>query len=94
MPYSIVRATQFFEYVDDVLSWTGDEHTVRLPPALVQPMAAADVAQGDPRTVVTDNDAGMFAAASGFALVAKDGARIAGTTYRDWLARSPLSNPY
>jgi hypothetical protein len=43
--------------------------------------------QGDDRTVVTDNSAGMFAAASGYALVAKDGARIAGTTYRDWLAR-------
>ncbi|WP_031512598.1 SDR family oxidoreductase [Streptomyces sp. NRRL F-5123] len=43
-PYSIVRATQFFEFVDAVLSWTSDERTVRLPATPVQPMAAADVA--------------------------------------------------
>jgi hypothetical protein len=29
----------------------------------------------------------MYAAAPGHALVAKDGAVIAGTTYREWLAR-------
>jgi uncharacterized protein YbjT (DUF2867 family) len=122
VPYSIVRATQFFEFVDAALSWTADEHTVRLPATLIQPMAAADVAQavadvsagaplqgtrnvagpevfrldelgkitlaarGDHRTVVTDNTAGLFAAASGDALLAKDGAVIAKTTYRDWLA--------
>jgi uncharacterized protein YbjT (DUF2867 family) len=45
VPYSIVRATQFFEFIDAVLSWTADENTVRLPGTLVQPMAAADVAQ-------------------------------------------------
>ncbi|MEV0216322.1 NAD(P)H-binding protein [Micromonospora sp. ALFpr18c] len=45
IPYSIVRATQFFEFVDAILSWTADENTVRLPATPVQPMAAADVAQ-------------------------------------------------
>ena len=45
MPYSIVRATQFFEFVDAILSWTADDTTVRLPGTPVQPMAAADVAQ-------------------------------------------------
>jgi uncharacterized protein YbjT (DUF2867 family) len=45
VPYSIVRATQFLEFVDAVLSWTADENTVRLPATLVQPVAAADVAQ-------------------------------------------------
>ena len=44
-------------------------------------------ARGDHRTVVTDNSAGMFAAASGDALIAKNGAVIAKTTYRKWLAR-------
>ncbi|MEU4161354.1 NAD(P)H-binding protein [Actinoplanes sp. NPDC026670] len=44
VPYSIVRATQFFEFVDAILSWTSDENTVRLPATPVQPMAAADVA--------------------------------------------------
>jgi uncharacterized protein YbjT (DUF2867 family) len=45
VPYSIVRATQFFEFVDTVLAETADENTVRLPATLVQPIAAADVAQ-------------------------------------------------
>ena len=44
-------------------------------------------ARGDHRTVITDNSAGMFAAASGDALIAKDGTVIAKTTYREWLAR-------
>ncbi|WP_459546594.1 SDR family oxidoreductase [Nocardia sp. X0981] len=42
-PYSIVRATQFFEFIDAVLSWTSEEDTVRLPATPLQPMAAADV---------------------------------------------------
>ncbi len=44
-------------------------------------------ARGDHRAVVTDASAGMFAAVPGDALVAPDGARIAGTAYRDWLRR-------
>jgi uncharacterized protein YbjT (DUF2867 family) len=123
VPYSIVRATQFFEFMDVVLSETADEKTVRLPATLVQPIASADVAQevaevsvatplrgtrniagpdvfaldelgritlaahGDHRSVVTDNSAGTFAAASGDDLIAKDGAVIAKTAYREWLAR-------
>lgn len=123
VPYSIVRATQFFEFINAVLSWTADENAVRLPATRIQPMAAADVAQavadvavgaplqgtrnvagpevfaldelgkitlaarGDHRAVVTDNSAGMFAAASGDVLIAKDDAVIAKTAYREWLAR-------
>jgi uncharacterized protein YbjT (DUF2867 family) len=123
LPYSIVRATQFFEFMDAALSWTADESTVRLPATRIQPIASADVAQavadvsagialqgtrdvagpevfaldelgkitlaarGDHRTVVTDNSAGMFAAAAGDALIAKDGAVIAKTRYQEWLAR-------
>ncbi|MBB5850653.1 SDR family oxidoreductase [Amycolatopsis umgeniensis] len=44
VPYSIVRATQFMEFVGAVLSWTSDENTVRLPSTPIQPIAAADVA--------------------------------------------------
>ncbi|BDT92541.1 MULTISPECIES: SDR family oxidoreductase [Nocardia] len=54
-PYSIVRVTQFFEFMDAVLSWTSDGDTVRLPATPIQPIAAADVvdavvevATGDP----------------------------------------------
>ncbi|MER6438981.1 MULTISPECIES: NAD(P)H-binding protein [unclassified Streptomyces] len=44
IPYSIVRATQFMEFMDATLSWTADEETVRLPRTLIQPVAAAEVA--------------------------------------------------
>jgi uncharacterized protein YbjT (DUF2867 family) len=44
VPYSIVRATQFFEFMGWVLSETADQNTVRLPATLVQPIAAVDVA--------------------------------------------------
>jgi uncharacterized protein YbjT (DUF2867 family) len=44
VPYSIVRATQFMEFIDDVLSWTADDDTVRLPRTPLQLVAAADVA--------------------------------------------------
>ncbi|MGW0791440.1 SDR family oxidoreductase [Streptomyces sp. NPDC002911] len=44
VPYSIVRATQFMEFVDAILSWTSDGDTVRLPPTPIQPIAAQDVA--------------------------------------------------
>ncbi|TRO59180.1 SDR family oxidoreductase [Streptomyces sp. IB201691-2A2] len=44
VPYSIVRATQFMEFVDAVLSWTTDGNTVRLPSTPIQPIAAKDVA--------------------------------------------------
>ncbi|GAA2895677.1 LysR family transcriptional regulator [Actinoplanes cyaneus] len=44
IPWSIVRATQFFEFVGAVLSWTTDGGTVRLPATPIQPMASADVA--------------------------------------------------
>ncbi|MFD7505869.1 SDR family oxidoreductase [Streptomyces sp. NPDC059850] len=44
VPYSIVRATQFMEFMDAVLSWTTDGDTVRLPATPIQPIAAQDVA--------------------------------------------------
>jgi uncharacterized protein YbjT (DUF2867 family) len=44
IPYSIVHATQFFEFIDSIAADATDGDTVRLPPALIQPMAADDVA--------------------------------------------------
>jgi uncharacterized protein YbjT (DUF2867 family) len=44
IPYSIVRATQFFEFVSKVADYSTEGNQVRLPPALIQPMAADDVA--------------------------------------------------
>jgi uncharacterized protein YbjT (DUF2867 family) len=44
IPYSIVHATQFFEFLNSIADAATDANTVRLPPALIQPMAADDVA--------------------------------------------------
>jgi uncharacterized protein YbjT (DUF2867 family) len=44
IPYSIVHATQFFEFVKRIADEATDGSTVRLPPILIQPMAADDVA--------------------------------------------------
>jgi uncharacterized protein YbjT (DUF2867 family) len=44
IPYSIVRATQFFEFVKRITDEATVGNTVRIPPVLFQPMAADDVA--------------------------------------------------
>jgi len=44
IPYTIVRATQFFEFVGAIAEAAAYGDTVRLPSALMQPVAAADVA--------------------------------------------------
>jgi uncharacterized protein YbjT (DUF2867 family) len=44
IPYSIVRATQFFEFVKGIADISTDGDKVRLPHVLFQPMAADDVA--------------------------------------------------
>src|SRR6516162_6464633 len=45
IPYSIVRATQFFEFLKGLADISFDGGKVRLPPVLFQPMAADDVAR-------------------------------------------------
>jgi uncharacterized protein YbjT (DUF2867 family) len=42
--YTILRATQFFEFIGRIADSSTDGDTVRLPPALIQPEAADDVA--------------------------------------------------
>lgn len=44
IPYSIVRATRFFESLKDIANFSNDGDTVHLPPVLIQPIAAEDVA--------------------------------------------------
>src|SRR5499433_2994714 len=46
VPYTIVRATQFFEFVKPIADNSTEGNKVRLPPVLIQPMAADDVASG------------------------------------------------
>ena len=45
VPHTIVRATQFFEFVAKIAEFSTDGDTVRVPPVLIQPMAAEDVAE-------------------------------------------------
>ena len=44
IPYSIVHATQFFEFVTRIADEATDGDVVRLPPVLIQPIAATEVA--------------------------------------------------
>lgn len=44
IPYSIVRATQFFEFLTRIADSATEGNTVRLPPVGFQPLAAEDVA--------------------------------------------------
>ncbi len=125
IPYSIVHATQFFEFVARIADDATEGDTVRLAPVLIQPMAADDVAaavgrvtvgppangivevagpeqfrldelvrgalsgRDDPRAVVADPDARYFGARlEERTLVPAEGARLAPTTYDDWLAQA------
>lgn len=53
-PYSIVRATQFFEFVDGIADSMADGDTVRAPHGAFQPIAAADVATAVTRAATGD----------------------------------------
>ena len=44
IPYTIVRATQFFEFVGSIAQSATEGQTVRLPPVLMQPIVSDDVA--------------------------------------------------
>lgn len=44
IPYSIIRATQFFEFARQIADDATEGNQVRLPPVFIQPIAAEDVA--------------------------------------------------
>jgi uncharacterized protein YbjT (DUF2867 family) len=44
VPYTIVRSTQFFEFLKRIAGEASDGNTVRLPPVMTQPIAAEDAA--------------------------------------------------
>ncbi len=52
IPYTIVRATQFFEFVKGLADISVEGDKVHLAPVLLQPMAADDVATGVGRIAV------------------------------------------
>ena len=125
IPYTIVRATQFFEFIGPIAQAGTVGQTVRVPSALMQPMAADDVAaaladftlanpvngmrevagpepfqidtivrqflaeQGDPREVITDDDALYYGIKLGKrSLMPGERARLSQLRFADWLRRS------
>src|SRR5262249_30749045 len=54
VPYTIVRATQFFEFVGGIAQGATDGQTVRLPPALMQPIVSDDVAAALARVAIAE----------------------------------------
>jgi uncharacterized protein YbjT (DUF2867 family) len=124
-PYTIVRSTQFFEFMDRIAGPSMLSQVVRLSPAFVQPIAADDVAESlasaafeappngiveiagpqsfhlnelvgrvlaarlDERLVIADPDAPYFGVRlSDLTLVPGHDARIAATTFEEWLSRT------
>jgi uncharacterized protein YbjT (DUF2867 family) len=53
IPYSIVRSTQFFEFLKRIADEATDGNTVRIAPVLFQPIAADDVANAVARVAVS-----------------------------------------
>jgi uncharacterized protein YbjT (DUF2867 family) len=125
IPYSIVRATQFFEFIGAIAQSGAVAQTLRQPSALMQPIASDDVAtalvdvvlsaptngtlelagpepiqidqivrqflaeQGDPREVVTDDNAPYYGIKiNKRSLMPGEGARLAPTRFADWLRRA------
>jgi len=52
IPYTIVRSTQFFEFLKRIADDATDGNTVRIAPVLFQPIAADDVAKAVARVAV------------------------------------------
>jgi uncharacterized protein YbjT (DUF2867 family) len=52
IPYSIVRSTQFYEFVEAIADAATDGDTVRVPAASIQPVAADDAARAVGRAAV------------------------------------------
>ncbi len=53
IPYSIVHATQFFEFIKSIADAAATGDKVRIPPVAFQPIAADDVASAVARVAVT-----------------------------------------
>ena len=60
VPYTIVRATQFFEFVGGIAQSATEGQTVRLPEALMQPIASDDVAAAMAEVAVAEPLGGII----------------------------------
>ena len=52
IPYTIVRSTQFYEFVDSIAAAAAEGDTIRVPSASIQPIAAEDAARAVARIAV------------------------------------------
>jgi uncharacterized protein YbjT (DUF2867 family) len=60
IPYTIVRSTQFFEFVDGIAQFATEGATVRLPSVLMQPIVSDDVAAALADVAVSEPINGMI----------------------------------
>lgn len=60
IPYTILRATQFFEFVGGIVDGSADGQIARLSPALFQPVASDDVAAALADVTLADPINGMI----------------------------------
>ena len=60
IPYTIVRATQFFEFVRGIADFSTQGSTIHLPAALIQPMSADDVAAALAQVAIAPPANGML----------------------------------
>jgi uncharacterized protein YbjT (DUF2867 family) len=52
VPYTIVRSTQFFEFVDSIIAAAAEGDAIRVPSASIQPIAAQDAGRAVARIAV------------------------------------------
>jgi uncharacterized protein YbjT (DUF2867 family) len=91
IPYSIVHATQFFEFLGAIADVSTDAGTVRLPPVAFQPMAAADVATAVARVAAGEPANGLVEIAGPEAFGLDDAVRRALAARND--PRTVLADP-
>jgi len=60
IPYTLIHATQFFEFLRGIADFSAQGHDVRLPPAHFQPMAAQDVAAAVAEAALAEPANGMI----------------------------------
>jgi uncharacterized protein YbjT (DUF2867 family) len=60
IPYTLVHATQFFEFVRSISNSSTEGNTVRVPPVLFQPIAAEDVAKVVAEAAIAEPVNGMI----------------------------------
>jgi uncharacterized protein YbjT (DUF2867 family) len=91
IPFTIVHATQFFEFITTLADSATEGDTVRMPPALFQPMAGADVAEGVAISAVNEPSNGIVEIGGPEAFLLPDAIRIALTARGD--SRKVIADP-